>query len=519
MMALRPLIAVCGTTGVGKSKLAIELALALGQRKENRTHGYHGARIINADAMQVYKGMDVITNKVSLEEQNGVDHLLMDFKQPGEQYIVTQWVRDAMKVIDETHLRKQIPIVVGGTSYWIQHLIFSNRLVSFDQAPAEEELKRDPGPMSEPLARSFASLPPELLDLLNTLPEQGPSATTQPELAHSLHVLLSTLDPSTAQRWHWRDTRKVLRNLHIIRETGRRASDILAEQAQDTARPRYRTLCFWLYAKPEILKPRLDARVDEMVQQGLLNEIRALREIASANPTRSLSSPHSDSEDDSDTEAPITDYTLGIYQSIGYKEFHNYLSAPEHSEEEFKLAIENMKSATRKYAKRQIMWIRNKLLHVANAANGASRAEYGFDVTPTYLLDATELGKAWDTNVRTLAEQITEDFLNGKDLPDPCSLSETAREMLSTSDKRPSVDMRRKLVCPTCTVNEERPVMIAEGKEWDVHVRTRTHRRLFKKEHRRKDAANAKQTQPENKTEENTSEDDSIVDASVLFDA
>lgn len=75
--------------------------------------------------------------------------------------------------------------------------------------------------------------------------------------------------------------------------------------------------------------------------------------------------------------------------TLGYKEFHNYLSAPEHSEEEFKLAIENMKSATRKYAKRQIMWIRNKLLHVANAANGASRAEYGFDVTPTYLLDAT----------------------------------------------------------------------------------------------------------------------------------
>ena len=102
-MALRPLIAICGTTGVGKSKLAIELALALSQNQPHGKHtsieGYSGARIINADAMQVYAGMDIITNKVPQEEQCGVEHLLMGFKKPGEQYVVGQWVKDAMQLV------------------------------------------------------------------------------------------------------------------------------------------------------------------------------------------------------------------------------------------------------------------------------------------------------------------------------------------------------------------------------------------------------------------------------------
>ena len=102
-MALRPLIAICGTTGVGKSKLAIELALALSQNQPLGNYpsigGYTGARIINADAMQVYAGMDIITNKVPKEEQCGVEHLLMGFKKPGEQYVVGQWVKDAMQLV------------------------------------------------------------------------------------------------------------------------------------------------------------------------------------------------------------------------------------------------------------------------------------------------------------------------------------------------------------------------------------------------------------------------------------
>ena len=95
--SLKPLIAVCGTTGVGKSKLGIELALALSN--QGGKHGYRGARIINADAMQVYEGLDVLTNKVPLAEQQGVEHLLMGFKRPGEQYVVGEWVQDAIRLV------------------------------------------------------------------------------------------------------------------------------------------------------------------------------------------------------------------------------------------------------------------------------------------------------------------------------------------------------------------------------------------------------------------------------------
>lgn len=98
-MSLRPLIAICGTTGVGKSKFAIDLALKLADG--NQKLGYDGARIINADSMQVYSGMDIITNKVPEVEMKGVEHLLMGFKKPGEQYIVGQWVSDAVKAVSE----------------------------------------------------------------------------------------------------------------------------------------------------------------------------------------------------------------------------------------------------------------------------------------------------------------------------------------------------------------------------------------------------------------------------------
>jgi hypothetical protein len=89
MASLRPVVAICGTTGVGKSKLAVELALRIAE----------GAVVINADSMQVYDGLDILTNKVPREEMKGVPHLLMGFKKPSEQYVVGQWVEDAAKAV------------------------------------------------------------------------------------------------------------------------------------------------------------------------------------------------------------------------------------------------------------------------------------------------------------------------------------------------------------------------------------------------------------------------------------
>ena len=97
VVPFKSIIAICGTTGVGKSKLAIDLALHI--NRATYMSGWRRAKIINADAMQVYKGLDVITNKVPESERQGVEHLLMDFKQPGEQYVVGEWVQDASKLV------------------------------------------------------------------------------------------------------------------------------------------------------------------------------------------------------------------------------------------------------------------------------------------------------------------------------------------------------------------------------------------------------------------------------------
>ncbi|KAG6816955.1 hypothetical protein H0H87_001470 [Tephrocybe sp. NHM501043] len=313
--------------------------------------------------------MDVITNKVTEAERKGIEHLLMGFKSPGEQYVVGQWVQDALKEIDDTHKKNEIPIVVGGTSYWMQHLMFPNRLAVETNTEAPQ-LAQSPM-MSPDLTDTIASLEPELLILFNNLPEHPPSALSDPDAAFKLHTILSFLDPLVANRWHWKDTRKVLRSLGVIKETGRRPSEIMLDQSKDVSasKPRFRTLCFWLHAEQAVLEQRLNERVDNMIKQGLLSEISTLRQIAAA----ASSSP-------GDVK---TDYTLGIYQAIGYKEFHEYLSAPEPSEKAFNAAVEHMKLSTRQYAKRQVSWIRNKLLPAVHMANSEET------MVPTYLLDAT----------------------------------------------------------------------------------------------------------------------------------
>jgi tRNA dimethylallyltransferase len=231
MASLRPVITICGTTGVGKSKLAVELALRIAE----------GAAVINADSMQVYDGLDILTNKLPREDMKGVPHLLMGFKKPGEQYVVGQWVEEAAKAvrlvpyplsgcliptiykINDIHNQNKIPIVVGGTSYWIQHLIFPDRLVGKDSKPS---------PPSHSLKNSLSNLSPEERDLFNKLPDPSLSASNNPEGALVIHRLLQALDPTIASRWHWRDTRKVLRSLKIIAETGRLPSEIIAEQSE-----------------------------------------------------------------------------------------------------------------------------------------------------------------------------------------------------------------------------------------------------------------------------------------------
>ena len=135
------------------------------------------------------------------------------------------------------HANKELPIIVGGTSYWIQHLIFPDRLTP-------KEINRTPSPMPQDwppeVEKLIDSLPPDLLNLMQNLPAELPAATDL-DMAFRLHSLLSVLDPVISQRWHWKDSRKVLRSLQILMETKKRPSDIIFEQSSMAAdhKPRY----------------------------------------------------------------------------------------------------------------------------------------------------------------------------------------------------------------------------------------------------------------------------------------
>ena len=154
------------------------------------------------------------------------------------------------------HENNELPIIVGGTSYWMQHLIFPNRLVSNDSGLCSQS----PSPLAEPLwseqlSSSITSLPPDLLMLLQHLPEEPPSAKVNPDEAFRLHSLLSKLDPIVSQRWHWKDTRKVLRSLQIIKQFRQRPSDIIVEQSSTTTdnKPRFVSMLYNIRAFQSIL--------------------------------------------------------------------------------------------------------------------------------------------------------------------------------------------------------------------------------------------------------------------------
>ena len=141
------------------------------------------------------------------------------------------------------HENNELPIIVGGTSYWMQHLIFPNRLVSKHSGSCSQS----PSPLAEPLwseqlLSSITSLPPDLLLLLQHLPEEPPSAKVNPDGAFRLHSLLSKLDPIVSKRWHWKDTRKVLRSLQIIKQCRQRPSDIIFEQSSTTTNNKPRSV-------------------------------------------------------------------------------------------------------------------------------------------------------------------------------------------------------------------------------------------------------------------------------------
>jgi tRNA dimethylallyltransferase len=432
----KPLIVVIGATGTGKSQLAVDIA------------SRHNGEIINADAMQMYHGLPIITNKITVNpsETLGVPHhLISSVPLTAEPWRVTKFKDEALRLIREIRSRGRLPVVVGGTHYYVQGLLFEESLVEHE-GDEEGEISR------EELDRRF----PILLESTDKILEE-----------------LRRVDPVMAERWHPNDRRKIQRSLEIWLTRGRRASEIYEEQRQQRAADAAEalvkesegshelslkeTLLFWVHAERETLNARLDARVDKMVAQGLIDEVRELAAFL---------------ECETSAGRPV-DLTYGIWVSIGFKEFLPYLEAlkqaadgPDIDAERVKQdGIEKMKAATRQYAKKQIKWIRFKLMTALNNAGVLNNL---------YLLDGSDISQ-FKATVSERALSVVGTFLEGNILPDPKSMSPMSQELLTSNQEDRRAKDWVKTTCDLCGMTA------VSEQQWKVHLSSRGHRHQLRK--------------------------------------
>uniref|UniRef100_A0A8C3LFI8 tRNA dimethylallyltransferase n=1 Tax=Chrysolophus pictus TaxID=9089 RepID=A0A8C3LFI8_CHRPC len=278
---------------------------------------------------QVYKGLDIITNKVSPQEQRLCRHHMISFVDPlVSNYTVVDFRDKAVALIEDIFARDKIPIVVGGTNYYIESLLWKvlvntkekSSLVSGTVTDRKVEL--------------------EQLDAID------------------LHCRLRQVDPEMAAKLHPNDKRKVARSLQVFEETGIPHSEILQQQQEEEGGGplggplKYPHSCIlWLHADQAALDRRLEQRVDDMLAAGLLEELRDF---------------HQRYNQEKVTENR-QDYQHGIFQSIGFKEFHEYLvsegnCSPETSALLLQKGIQALKQVSKRYARRQNKWVRNRFL-------------------------------------------------------------------------------------------------------------------------------------------------------------
>lgn len=283
-MKEKNMVILTGPTAVGKSALSIALAKAL------------DTGIISADSMQVYKHMDIGSAKITPEEMQGVSHALIDVYEPDEPFHVVQFQHDAKAAMEQLWDKGQLPLIVGGTGFYIQALLYD---VDFSEEDADLKLRQ-----------KYAQL-------------------AQSEGAEALHAQLAQVDPQAAGQIHANNIKRVIRALEFYEKTG---TPISAHNAAERAKQSpYGFAYFVLTDRREHLYERIDARVDAMMEQGLLDEVKKLRDMGY---TRDLVS----------------------MQGLGYKELLAYLDGECSLDE----AVYMIKRDTRHFAKRQLTWFRRE---------------------------------------------------------------------------------------------------------------------------------------------------------------
>lgn len=283
-MMNRPKIAVItGPTATGKTRLSVELAREL------------GGEIVSADSMQIYRGMDIGTAKVTQQEMQGVRHHMIDVASPFEPYSVSRYVEQASACIDDILARGKLPIVAGGTNLYIDSLI-----AGLDFADNEQD-----NALREALGKEYDTLGGE-----------------------AMLERLRGFDPERAEKLHPADKRRIIRAIEVYELTGKTITEHdretkLREKRYDAAKI---ALCF---EDRQELYDRINARVDEMVREGLYDEVKRLLDAGLSPECTAM-------------------------QAIGYKEPAAYFAGKMSMDE----ATELIKLSSRRYAKRQLTWLR-----------------------------------------------------------------------------------------------------------------------------------------------------------------
>ena len=284
MTEKKPLIILTGPTAVGKTALSLKLA-----KKINGS-------VISADSMQVYKGMDVGTAKITKEEMGDVPHYLIDALEPDEEFHVVRFQEMAKQAMDEIYGQGRIPILTGGTGFYIQAVLYDIDFTSQEENSAYRA-------QLEQYAWEYGN--------------------------EALHQKLALVDPVSAQKIHPNNRKRTIRALEFYHETG---EPISKHNETEAAKPSpYAFRYFVLNDKRDRLYQRIEQRIDHMLEAGLVEEVKALKEKG---------------------------YHKGMVsmQGLGYKEILSYLDGEISLEE----AVYLLKRDTRHFAKRQLTWFRRE---------------------------------------------------------------------------------------------------------------------------------------------------------------
>lgn len=280
----RPLIILTGPTAVGKTALSIGLAKAV------------DGEIISADSMQVYRKMNIGTAKIQQSEMQGVRHHLIDILDPGEDFNVVLFKKYALEAMKDIYSRGKIPVVVGGTGFYIQALLYDINFEDNDNDMSYRE------------------------ELQTLAAEHGNSY---------IHAMLAGVDPESAEKIHENNVKRVIRALEFYKKTGTKISE--HNEAESQKESPYNFEYFVLNDDRQKLYDRIDRRIDIMLEDGLLDEVRSLVDEGYSRDLVSM-------------------------QGLGYKEMIDYIQERYTLDE----AVYTLKRDTRHFAKRQVTWFKRE---------------------------------------------------------------------------------------------------------------------------------------------------------------